>query len=81
MPSAIPPATRRQRRLRTAAAALAVVRLGVALFDWNLLRRPIEHIVSERLERRFRIAGPLSVRPWSLHPSVSADGSTSAPPR
>lgn len=74
MPSAIPPATRRQRRLRTAAAALAVVGLGVALFDWNLLRRPIEHIVSERLERRFRIAGPLSVRPWSLHPSVSADG-------
>ena len=78
MPSSASPSasssTRSQRRLSTAAAALAVIGLGVALFDWNLLRSPIEHIVSDRLERTFRITGPLSVRPWSLHPSFSADG-------
>lgn len=67
------PSTRRRRRLRQAAAALAVIGLGTALFDWNVLRRPLEYVISGRLEREIRINGPLSVHLWSLHPSLSAE--------
>jgi len=66
--------THRSRHLRQAAAALAVVGLGAAFFDWNLLRRPVEHVISGQLDRDLRINGPLSVRLWSLHPGLSAEG-------
>lgn len=67
------PPTHRRRRLRQAAAALAVIGLGTVLFDWNLLRRPLEYVISGRLEREVRINGPLSVHLWSLHPSLTAE--------
>lgn len=72
MPTQSPP-THRRRRLRQAAAALAVIGLGTVLLDWNVLRRPLEYVISGRLEREIRINGPLSVHLWSLHPSLSAE--------
>ena len=51
---------------------LALAALGWGLFDWNMLRGPLGELVSARLERGFRIAGPLEVQLWSLTPSLSA---------
>lgn len=66
--------TDHRRRLLRVAAALAVAGMATAFLDWNLLRRPIEHVVSRKLERDFRINGPLSIQLWSRHPGLSADG-------
>ncbi|KAB2965048.1 AsmA family protein, partial [Zoogloea sp.] len=53
-------------------AVSSLVVVGVALFQWNLLRGPINSLVSARLERGFRIAGDLEISPWSMQPSLSA---------
>lgn len=55
-----------------AGLSLVLVGTGLALFEWNLLRGPINSLVSARLERGFRIAGDLEVRPWSMQPSLTA---------
>lgn len=61
------------RRLAWILLACAAVGLGAALFDWNWLRRPLEHIVSNRLHREIRFDGPLEVHPWSAWPTFSAE--------
>lgn len=70
-PSATPP---RRRRLRRIAIALTLAGVGIAFFDWNLLRGPIAQLASDRLAREVQLAGPLIVRPWRLHPAVSVEG-------
>lgn len=62
---------RRSRRW-LAGLSLVLVGAGLALFQWNMLRGPINSLVSARLERGLRIAGDLEVRPWSMQPSISA---------
>lgn len=66
-----PPPPRRRKRWR-GLVVLALAVLGMVLFDWNMLRGPVGDMVSARLERGFRIAGPLDVELWSLTPSLSA---------
>lgn len=63
-----------RRRLRKVAAALLIAGLGVALFDWNLLRGPIAQVASDRLDREVRISGPLAVHPWRRHPAIAVEG-------
>lgn len=70
-PSARPP---RRRRWRWLAAALAAAGLGVALFDWNMLRGPLASVASAQLGRTVHIDGPLDLRPWSFHPVLSVQG-------
>lgn len=77
MPPSISPSSRSapsSRRLRRIAVALALTGVAVAVFDWNWLRGPIGHLVSARLDREFRITGPLDVTLLSRHPGFSAEG-------
>lgn len=61
----------------TVVALLVLLALTLWLIDWNLLKKPIAHLVSAKLGRPFAIEGPLTVR-MSLTPQVSASGVTLA---
>ncbi len=64
----------RNRRIVVALCALsALVVLFVLLFDWNMLRRPIERRVSAATGREFHIDGNLSVT-LGLKPRITVDG-------
>ncbi len=66
-------APRRHRVLAVfAALALALV-AAVLLFDWNMLKHPIERRVSAATGRTFHIDGDLSVK-LGLKPRITLDG-------
>ncbi|HUZ11444.1 MAG TPA: AsmA family protein [Caulobacteraceae bacterium] len=58
---------------------LAIVILAL-VFQWNWLRGPISSWASGRLHRQVRIAGDLSVHPWSWTPTATATDITVAEP-
>lgn len=51
------------------AVLAALIALGVALFDWNMLRGFVSHQVSERTGRPFAIRGDLDVK-LSMTPTI-----------
>lgn len=55
-----------------AVTTLVVVTLVSTAGLW--LRAPLNHMISQRLNREFRITGPLTVHPWQLRPEISAEG-------
>ena len=63
------------RRLELLTALALTLVLCVMLFDWNLLKGPIEHRVSAATGRAFHINGNLSVD-LSLTPRITADNLT-----
>src|SRR4051812_16064954 len=67
------------RPLRWLAAAFAVLAIVVALvimlFDWNMLRGPIERKVERATGRTFSIKGDLQGE-WSLRPRIVANDVT-----
>ena len=66
-------APRRHRLLATfGALALALV-VAMLLFDWNMLKHPIERRVSAATGREFQIDGDLSVK-LGLKPRITMDG-------
>jgi uncharacterized protein involved in outer membrane biogenesis len=57
--------------------SLVVLVLAVlALFDWNILKRPIERIASAKTGRTVSIGGKLQVHIWSWTPTVIVNGLT-----
>ena len=56
------------------AALLGGAMLALTLMDWNLLRRPLEHFASSRLDREVTIAGPMQAQIWTRTPTVTIDG-------
>lgn len=64
------PADVRRRRFEWAAAISLLVVLAIMLFDWNMLRKPIERRVSAATGRDFRIHGDLDVD-LSMKPLVT----------
>ena len=48
--------------------------LALTLMDWNLLRRPLEHFASARLDREVTIAGSMHAQIWSRTPTVEING-------
>jgi uncharacterized protein involved in outer membrane biogenesis len=67
-----------------AGAVFGVLVVGVvlflALFDWDLGRRPLGRYLSGRLHREVRIEGHLRVRLFSFTPSVRVEGLAIAQP-
>jgi uncharacterized protein involved in outer membrane biogenesis len=58
------------------ASLVVIIILALALLDWNLLKKPIEHIASARSGRTVTIAGNLDVHIWSWTPTVTLNGLT-----
>lgn len=66
------PRKERLRLLELTAASVLLVVLGIMLFDWNLLRGPIERRVGAATGREFHIDGDLSVR-LSMKPRITVE--------
>ena len=66
-------APRGQRVLAVCGALLIVLVVAVLLFDWNMLKHPIERRVSAATGREFHIDGNLGVK-LGLNPRISVDG-------
>ena len=54
--------TRRSKILVALGIVLFLVALGIFLFDWNMLRGPVERYVSQKTGRPFAIHGDLDVK-------------------
>jgi uncharacterized protein involved in outer membrane biogenesis len=63
----------RHRGWFIALAVLVLLTLTLALFDWNLLKGPIERRVASATGREFRIDGELGVD-WGFPPTFHAQG-------
>jgi AsmA family protein len=55
---------------------VVIVLVTLALFDWNTLKHPIEHMASAKTGRTVSIGGPLQVHIWSWTPTVIVNGLT-----
>lgn len=66
-------APRRHRVLAVFGALLLALLLAALLFDWNMLKHPIERRISSATGREFHIDGNLSVK-LGLHPRITMDG-------
>jgi uncharacterized protein involved in outer membrane biogenesis len=55
------------------AGVLAIAVLVLTFMDWNLLKRPLEHIASGHLKREVTIGGALQAKVWSRTPTISVD--------
>ena len=68
----------RYRALKWAAGivvgSLAAVVLVLALLDWNALRGPIGHYLSNRMHREVRLDGDLRVKLFSWTPTAEVNG-------
>ncbi len=64
---------RNRRILLVMGALTALLLLFVLLFDWNVLRRPIERRVSAATGREFHIDGDLNVK-LGMQPRITMDG-------
>lgn len=53
-------------------ALIVIIVLVLAFFPWNRLRKPVNNLVSEKLNREFAIKGDLHVNFLSLTPYISA---------
>ena len=69
-----------RKTLRVTAIVLGclvvIVLVTLALFDWNTLKHPIEHMASAKTGRTVSIGGPLQVHIWSWTPTVIVNGLT-----
>ena len=69
-----PPAPARRGLALFLVSAVVLASLFIALFQWNWLRGPLAAAISTQIHRPVRIAGDLTVAPWSLTPSASVEG-------
>jgi uncharacterized protein involved in outer membrane biogenesis len=81
--SALVPPTGRRPRSRYRAlkwtggiilGSLAAIVLVLAFVDWNMLRRPVGHYMSNRMHREVRLDGDLKVELFSWTPTAEVNG-------
>ena len=60
--------TKNQKRLAAVGAVLALIAVLICLFDWNMLRGPVERRVEQATGRSFHIHGDMDVKlSWYPH--------------